>query len=318
MKMYSSNSAEHPYKRSVSSSLSGSSQVSTESNMSNDILSPPVSMNAHRTLEKALPGLLERLHGEPMARGMHGVVWKIPRDHLQRLWSFMSEIQYGLRKFPRATDVMVGPDLSHRRRITGDVALKIQFSGVLVDGVFDAKVYNHDRAMWRREVRTMMDLPNGLAPRVYKAMTTGYIHFLAMELVEGTPIDTVIKFPSLYGFRSSPKTMVFLEKQVQTALWALWKRGHVHLDLHGNNILVRPNGTIVIIDFGDAASIPRSMRPKGLRMPWWDARTHWKTRIEKDSDKFVAGLHREGYNPNARIITVLRKRQEELRKRGKK
>lgn len=306
-------SLRNPYMRSVppSASPTPSSSLTVSNNVENNNGSAPISMFAQQYIETQLPGVLERLDGEPLASGAHGVVWRIPQKRANDLQRLLTEIRHGqFRKFPAATDVIRTGIPIH-----GDVALKIQFSRVLVERKHDPEMYHEDRARWKREVKTMAAL-SGFAPAVYTAFTSGYIHFIAMDLIEGTPIDAVMQHPRLYGFPNQSKTLLSFERQIQSALWALWKRGFVHLDLHGENILVRPNGKIVIIDFGESADLPRHLRPS-VRMPWWNAHTYWKKRLEKESDAFVVShLHKQMYNPNAKIIPILRKKRQQFLKMG--
>ncbi|MBB5958729.1 serine/threonine-protein kinase [Saccharothrix tamanrassetensis] len=71
--------------------------------------------------------------------------------------------------------------------------------------------------------------------------------YLVMELVEGEPLAAIIA----RGRLGADRTLDVLE-QAGNALQAAHERGLVHRDVKPGNILVTPNGTVKITDFGIA------------------------------------------------------------------
>lgn len=50
--------------------------------------------------------------------------------------------------------------------------------------------------------------------------------------------------------------------RIERAIVSMWRAGVAHVDLNPNNIIVRPNGTVTIIDFGISETLPRALVPK--------------------------------------------------------
>ncbi|GIG05994.1 serine/threonine-protein kinase [Catellatospora coxensis] len=72
--------------------------------------------------------------------------------------------------------------------------------------------------------------------------------FLVMEFVDGEPLSQVL---ARYG-RLAPPPALHLVGQAADALHAVHGRGIVHRDVKPGNMLVRPDGTLLLTDFGIA------------------------------------------------------------------
>ena len=97
------------------------------------------------------------------------------------------------------------------------------------------------------EVAVMKALGNtGVTPKLFDSFyiqTTRYaVVYIVMELVE---------YPSLDNFvdKHAEQTPVVMAN-VHKAMQAVRQAGYLHTDLHANNILVKPDLSVVIIDFG--------------------------------------------------------------------
>jgi eukaryotic-like serine/threonine-protein kinase len=71
--------------------------------------------------------------------------------------------------------------------------------------------------------------------------------YIAMEFLEGKPLDEIIKNDSF-----QPEEVIELGIQVAEALDYAHRRGIVHRDIKPSNIIVQPDGQIKITDFGIA------------------------------------------------------------------
>ncbi|MEU4425043.1 class III lanthionine synthetase LanKC [Actinoplanes sp. NPDC024001] len=112
----------------------------------------------------------------------------------------------------------------------------------------------------------------GFTPRVLDRFTLGEHEFLAMEFVDGQPLNRLIveKYPFTdpdaddATMRDYTQWALSVHHQVRQAVAALHERGVVHGDLHMFNIMVRPDGRIALLDFEVAAPATVGYRP-GLR-----------------------------------------------------
>ncbi|GLW33981.1 serine/threonine-protein kinase [Actinoplanes regularis] len=103
---------------------------------------------------------------------------------------------------------------------------------------------------FRGEARTMATLNHPGVVDVYDYGSDQQIAFLVMEYVEG---DALSRTLSRVG-RLTPARTMALVAQAADALQAAHGNGIVHRDVKPGNLLVRPNGTLVLTDFGIARS----------------------------------------------------------------
>ena len=88
---------------------------------------------------------------------------------------------------------------------------------------------------------------------IYDYGSDQQIAFLVMEYVEG---DALSRTLGRVG-RLTPARTMALVAQAADALQAAHEKGIVHRDVKPGNLLVRPNGTLVLTDFGIARSAMR-------------------------------------------------------------
>ena len=103
---------------------------------------------------------------------------------------------------------------------------------------------------FRGEARTMATINHPGVVDVYDYGSDQEIAFLVMEYVEG---DALSRTLSRVG-RLTPARTMALVAQAADALQAAHANGIVHRDVKPGNLLVRPNGTLVLTDFGIARS----------------------------------------------------------------
>jgi serine/threonine protein kinase len=103
---------------------------------------------------------------------------------------------------------------------------------------------------FRGEARTMATINHPGVVDVYDYGSDQEIAFLVMEYVEG---DALSRTLSRVG-RLTPGRTMALVAQAAEALHAAHEKGIVHRDVKPGNLLVRPNGTLVLTDFGIARS----------------------------------------------------------------
>ncbi|RSM58324.1 lantipeptide synthetase [Actinoplanes sp. ATCC 53533] len=112
----------------------------------------------------------------------------------------------------------------------------------------------------------------GVTPRVHDGFPLGDHEFLALEYIDGEPLNRRIvrTYPLTdpdaddAALRRYTEWALAVHGQVEQAVRALHERGVVYGDLHMFNIMVRPDGRIALLDFEVAAPVTERRRP-GLR-----------------------------------------------------
>jgi serine/threonine-protein kinase len=134
----------------------------------------------------------------------------------------------------RATDTLLGRP----------VAVKVLRPGAAADPTFAAR--------FRDEARSMAALHHPGVADVYDydAGTEGQAAFLVTAYVEGQPLDQLIAAAGRLG---AAETMSVVA-QAARALDAVHQAGVIHRDVTPANLIVQPDGTAVLIDFGIARS----------------------------------------------------------------
>ena len=132
----------------------------------------------------------------------------------------------------RATDEVLGRT----------VAVKILLPALLEEPGFAER--------FRGEARTMATINHPGVVDVYDFGSDESVAYLVMEYVEG---DALSRTLNRVG-RLTPVRTMALVAQAAEALHAAHEKGIVHRDVKPGNLLVRPNGTLVLTDFGIARS----------------------------------------------------------------
>lgn len=137
----------------------------------------------------------------------------------------------------RATDLL----------LDREVAVKILLPSLLTDPTFIAR--------FRAEAKMMAALHHPGIVRVYDVgedpnAPGGSADYLVMEYVHGEPLNRRIEAA---GQLDVPQTLSVLA-QAADALHAAHEKGIVHRDVKPSNLLVQPDGTVVLVDFGVARS----------------------------------------------------------------
>ena len=138
-------------------------------------------------------------------------------------------------------EVYRGKDL----RLGRKVAIKVMHGGALADD--DAK------RRFRREARMLSKINHPGIASIYEFDTVDGLDFIAMEYVPGHPLSNV-----LMGGPLPEAHAVDIGRQVSEALAAAHAKGIVHRDMKPANVMLLPDGTAKLLDFGIALVIFQS------------------------------------------------------------
>jgi serine/threonine-protein kinase len=122
------------------------------------------------------------------------------------------------------------------------VAIKVLLPALLEEPGFAER--------FRGEARTMATINHSGVVDIYDYGSEGGTAFLIMEYVEGDALSATL---GRVGRLTPARTMALIA-QAAEALHAAHEKGIVHRDVKPGNLLVRPNGTLVLTDFGIARS----------------------------------------------------------------
>jgi serine/threonine protein kinase len=127
-----------------------------------------------------------------------------------------------------------------------DIALKI---------LSDAFANDPDRlARFAREAQTLAALNHPNIAHIHGFEESEGVRALVMELVEGDDLSQRIERGAIQLDEALP-----IAKQIAEALEAAHEQGIIHRDLKPANIMVRPDGTVKVLDFG----LAKAMEPVG-------------------------------------------------------
>ncbi len=181
---------------------------------------------------------------------------------------------YELKKFlgsGGAADVFLAVDLKHSRLAAVKVLARRRFAETMAVKRFI------------KEAQTISSLHHPNIVRIYETGRTSELRFMAMEFFPES-----LKRRILERGRLVPDEALTIANQVATALFYAHGKGYIHRDVKPDNIMFRPDGTPVILDFGIARILesttqltrsgmtmgtPRYMSPEQLNAKRADGRS---------------------------------------------
>jgi tRNA A-37 threonylcarbamoyl transferase component Bud32 len=216
-------------------------------------------------------------HGNPFAAGAYGQIFDVP---------ITSAVLTELKRMQHVgVDVVfVGmPALGSRVAIKVQINKHEKYSTILEE-------WTHEATVHKRMHEKLADI----VPKLYMAYAHPEypMHITVMERVDGKPLKDVPMTNDLYD-------------RVEKAVMRMWKAGIAHGDLHDGNMLVRANGSVIIIDFGMSENLPENIVRKveqssGSKEAWGHVRPH--------VDAIKTAKRYPWYNPNGKFLKVARLR----------
>ncbi|NRQ31575.1 protein kinase [Nonomuraea sp. NN258] len=139
----------------------------------------------------------------------------------------------GMGEVWRARDELLGRE----------VAVKVLRSHIYADPQF--------RGRFRNEARITAALTDSGIAQIYDYGEQGGVAYLVMELVHGEPLSAILARNGSLG----PEVALDVVHQTARALHAAHTSAVVHRDIKPGNLLVTPEGTIKVTDFGIARAL---------------------------------------------------------------
>jgi eukaryotic-like serine/threonine-protein kinase len=133
-------------------------------------------------------------------------------------------------------------------------------------------------------------------PRFVAAGDMGRLPFLVMEYVQGHTLQEMLDEATAARRRPPPEDIAHRGRAIALAAHSLHKQNAVHLDLKPANVLLKPDGTCVLIDFGLSwhAHYPdllaAEMRPAIGSPAWMAPEQVVGVRGDPRSDVFAIGV----------------------------
>jgi serine/threonine protein kinase/tetratricopeptide (TPR) repeat protein len=122
-------------------------------------------------------------------------------------------------------------------RLKRDVALKVLPEDSPKDAAAETKIL--------REAQSASALNDPNICTIHEVGEANGRHFIVMELVEGSPLSSLIPPEGL-----RPELVVRYGAQIASALAHAHDRGIIHRDIKSANIVITPSGQIKVLDFG--------------------------------------------------------------------
>lgn len=151
------------------------------------------------------------------------------------------------------------------------------------------------REMFLDEARTACTLSHPNIAHIYEVGEVDGLLYMAMELVQGAPLSTVARTLHSRGERLTDEGLLAVGIFTCAALEAVHARqGLVHRDVSPQNILLAPNGSLKLIDFGIAqAATNRNLTQAGTtkgKAGYFSPEQAMGKKLDGRSDLFSLGI----------------------------
>lgn len=104
---------------------------------------------------------------------------------------------------------------------------------------------------FRRESQAAASMSHPNIVNIYDVGKEGNIHYIVMELVEGSALSDIIRDEGPMPYTK----VIAISKQIASALAFAHKTHIIHRDVKPHNIMMTPSGTAKITDFGIAKAV---------------------------------------------------------------
>ncbi|MCC6771139.1 MAG: AarF/ABC1/UbiB kinase family protein [Gemmatimonadaceae bacterium] len=266
------------------------SRLSTLQDQVKPVPTPKIRAEIERAFGSPIATLFERFDDTPIAAASLGqvhracyqgeeIVVKVLRPGVEALVAKDLAVAVPLtrwlaRRYPN-------PHLRNARTVIEEYSSKI---GEEMDFVLEATYARRVRENFRGNPRVSV-------PRVIDALVA--LRVLGLEFMDGGRIDQVSARAGDAPFDPRGVVSAVLELYMQMMLID----GLFHADPHPGNLLVAPDGKVVLLDFGMVVEVPREMR--------WHLVSTVFAAIRRDTEGVIAGFESMGFvEPGADMAKI--------------
>jgi len=266
------------------------SHLSTLQDQVQPVPTPAIRAEIERAFGATIGSLFERFDDTPVAAASLGqvhraryrgeeIVIKVLRPGVEDMVArdmrvALPIVRWLARRFPN-------PHVRNARTVVEEYSTKIAEE---MDLVLEASYARRIRENFRGHRRVVV-------PRIIDSLVSRRV--LGLEYMEGVRIDRVERQPGDAAHDPRGVVSAVMELYLQMMLID----GLFHADPHPGNLLVAPDGKVVLLDFGMVVDVPREMR--------WHLVTTVFAAIRRDTEGVIAGFESLGFvEPGADMTRI--------------
>ncbi|MBX2839214.1 MAG: protein kinase [Gammaproteobacteria bacterium] len=159
-----------------------------------------------------------------------------------------------------AVDANLRNRVAVKEYIPGDIATRTSDSRVFPVTEEHGDMFRWGLDRFIKEARNLVKFRHPNIVRVTSLFQANNTAYMVMDFEEGEPLRSYVLRPT----ENSEEKLKALLLPVSEGLIEVHRQGFIHRDIKPSNILVRRNGTPVLIDFGSARHASKQLETKGL------------------------------------------------------
>jgi len=147
-----------------------------------------------------------------------------------------------------ATDVSLGHRVAIKEYLPGEIAARVGDSRVQPNHTDHAQLYKWGLDRFVKEARNLVRFRHPNIVRVTALFQENNTAYMVMDFEEGQSLRDHVKDPA----NRSEEQLKILIKPIAQGLSEVHRQGFIHRDIKPSNLMVREDGSPVLLDFGSA------------------------------------------------------------------
>lgn len=147
-----------------------------------------------------------------------------------------------------AYDTLLKKTVAIKEYLPSEFALRLEGETVLPKAFADQDDYNWGLRRFLDEASTLAQFDHPNLNRVYRVFEGNGTAYIVLDYVEGQTLSDLLK---QRGCLTEP-VLIRLLTELLSGLKCVHEAGYVHRDIKPGNIMIRPDGSAVLLDFGAA------------------------------------------------------------------